>query len=164
MYQPYPSAGQAPEPSRPEPPSSVMTAVKLMFAGAAVSALSLVVSLITIGSIRTLLRKAYPNFTASQLHTAEVTTVGLAIFFGLVGIGLWVWMALANKAGHSWARIVASVLFGLNTIFLLLGFSRPAPLGSRLVSIVIWLIGLGAIVMLWRPDATQFFNAGKQPR
>src|SRR6266700_3561921 len=143
MYQPYPSAGQGPEPGRPQPPSSIVTAVKLMYAGAAVSALSLVVSLATLGSIRSLLRRTYPNFTSSQLHTAEVTTVGLAIFFGLIGIGLWIWMALANKAGNSWARIVASVLFGLNTIFLLLGLSRPAPLGSRLVSILIWLIGLG---------------------
>src|SRR5215472_1103668 len=161
MYQPYPSTGGTPEPVRPEPPASVITAVRLMYAGAAVSALSLVVSLLTVGSLRNAVHRAYPSFTSSQLHTAEVAIVGLAVFSALLGIGLWVWMALANKAGKSWARIMASVLFGLNTLFLVTGFTRPSPLGSRLVTVLIWLIGAGAIMFLWRAESSQYFEAGR---
>jgi hypothetical protein len=161
MYQPYPSSGQMPEPDRRQPPASVVMAVRFMYAGAVVSALSLVVSLVTIGSLRAALRRAEPSFTASQIHTAEVATVGVAVFFGLVGIGLWIWMALANRAGRSWARIVATVFFGLNTLFLLLGLARTAPLGSRLVSILLWLIGLGAIIFLWRKDSSEYFGAAR---
>src|SRR5438046_1463170 len=117
MYQPYPSSGRAPEPGRRQPPAPVVMAVRFMYAGAVVSALSLIVSLVTIGSLRAALRRAEPSFTASQIHTAEVATVGAAVFFGLVGIGLWIWMALANRAGRSWARVLASVFFGLNTLF-----------------------------------------------
>jgi hypothetical protein len=160
MYQPYPSAGQPPV--RPDPPESVLTAVKLMYAGAVVSAASLVVGLATIGSLRTDLRNAYPKVTTSQLHTIEVATVVFIVFFGLVGIGLWVWMALANKRGGNWARITATVFFGLNTLSLVAGFARPEPVASRLVGLLIWLIGLGAIILLWRAESTAFFQARRQ--
>jgi hypothetical protein len=161
MYQPYPSSGQMPEPVRSEPPDSVLTAVKLMYAGAVVSALSLIVGLATIGSLRTQLRNAYPSYTTSQVHTVEVATVVFIVIFGLIGIGLWLWMAVANKRGGNWARITATVFFGLNTLSLLAGFARPEPLASRLVGLLIWLIGLGAIVMLWRAESTAFFKAPK---
>ena len=159
MYQPYPGGGQMPEPVRPEPPDSVQTAVKLMYAGAVVSALSLIVGLVTIGSLKTALRNAYPRYTSSQLHTIEVTTVVFIVIFGLIGVGLWIWMAFANKRGANWARITATVFFALNTISLVAGFARPEPLASRLVSLLIWLIGLGAIIMLWRSESTEFFKA-----
>ena len=50
MVQPDPSAGQMPEPVHPGPPPSVVMAVRLMYAGAVVSALSLIVGLATVGS------------------------------------------------------------------------------------------------------------------
>jgi hypothetical protein len=161
MYQPYPSSGPIPEPMRREPPESVLTAVKLMYAGAIVSALSLVVGLVTIGSLHTQLRRAYPNVTASQLHTIEVATVVFIVIFGLIGVGLWIWMAVANKRGGNWARITATVFFGLNTVSLLVGLARPQAVASRLVGLLIWLIGLGAIIMLWRRESTEFFKAPK---
>jgi hypothetical protein len=161
MYQPYPSSGQVPEPVRQEPPSSVLTAVKLMYTGAVVSAISLVVGLATISSLRSTLRKAYPTYTSSQLHTAQVASVAAIVIFGLIGIGLWLWMAYANKRGANWARITATVFFGLDTLSLLAGFARPGPWASRLVSLLIWLIGLGAVVMLWRAESTEFFKASR---
>jgi len=159
MYQPYPSPGQMPEPVRPEPPDSVLTAVKLMYAGAIVSALSLIVGVVTIGSLRSALQRANPSYTSSQLHTAEVAGVVFIVVLGLIGIGLWIWMAMANKRGGNWARITATVFFGLNTVSLLVGLARPEPLASRLVGLLIWLIGLGAVVMLWRSESTAFFKA-----
>jgi len=164
MYQPYPSSGQAPEPVRQGPPASVVMAVRLMYAGAVVSALSLVVSLATIGSLRTSLRNANPKLTAAQLHTLQTGYVIALVAFGLIGIGLWVWMALMNKAGRSWARIVASVLFGLNTLALLLGFTRGAASAGSLAALLPWLIGLGAIVFLWRRDSGEYFTAMSGPQ
>ena len=43
-YQPYPSSGKPVEPERPPAPPSIQNAVKLMYAGAAISAVSLVIS------------------------------------------------------------------------------------------------------------------------
>jgi len=43
MYQPHSSSGQPAEPLRPPAPAPVRTAVKLMYAGAAVSAVQLII-------------------------------------------------------------------------------------------------------------------------
>jgi hypothetical protein len=158
MYQPYPSAGQVPEPLRPEPPAAVVMAVRLMYAGAVVSALSLIVGLATVGSLRNSLHSSYPKLTATQLHSLQTVLVVGSVVFGLISIGLWVWMAVTNKAGKSWARVVATVLFGLDTLFLLLGVARAGAAAGTLVSILTWLIGLGAIIFLWRRESTEYFN------
>jgi len=164
MYQPYPSAGQAPEPARREPPPSVVMAVRLMYAGAVVSAVSLVVGLATVGSLRSALHKSQPTLTPTQLHDLQTIVVVGSVVIGLISIGLWVWMALMNKAGKSWARIVATVLFGLDTLFLLLGVARAGAAASSLVSILIWLIGLGAVILLWRKDSSEYVTAQSAPR
>jgi hypothetical protein len=164
MYQPYPSAGQAPEPARLGPPPSVVMAVRLMYAGAAVSALSLIVGLATVGSLRSALHRSDPSLTPTQLHSLQTVVIVGSVVVGLIGIGLWVWMALMNKAGKSWARIVATVLFGLDTLFLLLGLARAGAAAGTLVSILTWLIGLGAVIFLWRRDATEYFTAQSAPR
>ena len=157
MYQPDPSAGQAPEAVRPGPPPSVVMAVRLMYAGAVVSALSLIVGLVTVGSLRTSLHKSDPSLTTSQLHSLQTVVVVGSVFIGVISVGLWVWMALMNKAGKSWARIVSTVLFGLDTLFLLLGLARAGAAGGTLVSILTWLIGLGTIIFLWRKDSSAYF-------
>jgi hypothetical protein len=163
MYQPSPSAGQAPEPVRPGPPASVVMAVRLMYAGAVVSALSLIVGLATIGSLRNSLHKSDPSLTATQLHSLQTVVVVGSVAIGLISIGLWVWMAIMNKAGKSWARILASVLFGLDTLFLLLGVARAGAAAGTLVSIVTWVLGLGAILYLWRRDSSEYFTAVSGP-
>ena len=166
MYQPDPSAGQAPEPVRPEPPPTMVMAVRLMYAGAVVSALSLIVGLATVGSLRDSLHKAQPSLTPTQLHDLQTVVVVGSVFIGLISIGLWLWMAMMNKAGKPWARIVATVLFGLDTLFLLLGVARAGAAAGTLVSILTWLIGLGAVIYLWRKDASAYFSpqAGQQAR
>ena len=163
MYQPYPSGGQVPEPQRPEPPAPVLTAVKLMYAGAAVSAISLIATLLTIGSLKTAIHNRSPKLTQTQLHTAEVALVVVSVIIGLVAVGLWIWMASANKAGKNWARITATVFFGINTVSVLSLFSQPGTLLGRLISLVIWLIGLGAVLMLWRKESSAYFTASRQP-
>jgi hypothetical protein len=164
MYQPYPSAGQTPEPVHPGPPASVVMAARLMYAGAVVSAVSLVVGLATVGSLRDSLHKSDPSLTSTQLHNLQSVVVVGSVAIGLISIGLWVWMALMNKAGKSWARIVATVLFGLDTLFLLLGVARAGAAAGTLVSILTWLIGLGAVIYLWRRDSSAYFTAMSGPQ
>ena len=163
MYQPYPSGGQVPEPQRPELPPSVLNAVKLMYVGAAVSAISLIVSLSTVGSLRSTIRSRDPSFTQSQIHSAEAVVVAFAVIDGLISVGLWIWMASANKAGKNWARITSSVFFGLNTLGVLAIFSEAEPTLSRLITLLVWLVGLAAIVLLWRKPSSEYFAAQRRP-
>jgi hypothetical protein len=164
MYQPHPSPGQAPGPVRPEPPATVVMAARLMYAGAVVSALSLIVGLVTVGSLRDSLHKSDPSLTPTQLHNLQTVVVVGSVFIGLISIGLWIWMALMNKAGRSWARIIATVLFGLDTLFLLLGVARAGAAAGTLVSILTWLIGLGATIYLWRRESSEYFTAVSSPQ
>jgi len=162
MYQPYPAGDANPvgPVGRPPAPPSVLNAVKLMYAGAGLSALGLILEFIGLSGLKKALKDANPSLTTTQVHSLEVATVAIFAIVGLIGIGLWIWMAFANKAGNNWARIVSSVLFGLDTIFLLLGISRTGLQLGNVVSILVWLAGLGAIVFLWRRESSEFFQPG----
>jgi hypothetical protein len=169
-YQPYPTGGgsnmQYPAgggsnlAERPPQPQSLRIAVILMYAGAAVTAISLILTLAFIHRLRSAIATSLRNarttkpFTAAQIHTAQTSGVVLIIVLLLIIVGLWLWMAWANNKGRGWARIVASVLYGLNTIYFLLSLrSLGGP--SALVA-VSWLIGLAALIFLWRRDTTQY--------
>lgn len=162
-YQPYPTTGggsnmvqQAPQ------PQTVRVAVILMYVGAGLSALGLVITLALSGRIKAAVGRAARNvqtrthksLTAADIHAVENAYVVIVVVVLLVAIALWLWMAWANGRGRGWARVVASVLFGLNTLWLI--FS-----GSRTVTTAIliglgWLAGLGALVFLWRRETTQY--------
>jgi hypothetical protein len=158
MYQRYPSSGQTPEPQRPPAPNSVQTAVKLMYAGAALTFVDLVVNLAAIGSLKTAIKKAYPHYTPSQVHAAEVGLIAINTLFSVIAIGLFLWMARASAVGHSYARIVGTVLFGLNTLLLLLSMARPHASLGLVFNLLVWLAGLGAVIMLWRRESSDYFS------
>ena len=136
-------------------------AVRLMYAGAAVSAFVIIVALVTIGSTRSAIHADYPHYSASRVHQAALGLVVYEVIIQVITIGLWLWMARANQAGKSWARIVLTVLFCLNTLILASGLARPhAAIGIVLLALV-WLVGVAAIVLLWRRDSSNFFAAAK---
>jgi hypothetical protein len=165
MYEPYPSSSpELPEQGRPEAPNSVRNAVRLMYAGAALSAIVVIVTLVSIGSLKANILAHYPHYTATQRHTAEVAAVVTSIIGGLIAIGLWLWMAWANGRGRNWARIVAAVFFGINTLDLLASFARVHAVGSLIVSVLVWLVGLGAIVFLFNKESAAYFKPRSAPR
>lgn len=164
MCQPYPRGrGQDPVGERPPAPPSVLNAVKLMYAGAAVSAVEVIVSFTTVGGLKSAIRQAHPHYTAAQVHTVEVTSIAGLVISGLLGIGLWILMARLNLAGRSWARIVASVLFAFNTLGLVTTILRPgtATILGLVFVVVLWVIGLGAIVFLWRRESSDFLQPNR---
>jgi hypothetical protein len=177
-YQPYPTGGQQPYPSggagggqvaqQPAQPSKVRIAMWLMYAGAALSLISAILVLALGSRIKnsihnalvknnaTLAREGKKQLTASQMHTVANAYVVIIVIVLLIAVALWIWMAWANGKGKSWARIVASVLFGLNTIFLLIGISRAGS--STLFTGLGWLIGLAAIILLWMRESSAYFK------
>lgn len=158
MYEPYPTSGQVPEPQRIPPPRSVRNAVKLMYAGAAIEVISLVIALLTRGSLKSALLRIHPNYTAAQLHTAEtVQTVSLVIG-AAIATGLWLWMAWANGRGYNWARILSAVFFGISTLDLLVTFAAVRAPVSLIIGFVVWLVGLGAIVLLFSRESSAYFK------
>ena len=167
MYQPYPSSGQPVEPLRPAAPAPVLTAVKVMYAGAAVSAVELIIGLaLIIVDIKVAARGRFLGYslTVPQMRPLVVT---LWIVFGLVVIALWLWMARANGQGRNWARILSTVLFGLATLQLRdvtqpvshAGFGATVLYyGGTVLFVAAWLVGAAAVWLLWRPASSAFFK------
>jgi len=158
MYQPYPSSGQPVEPERPPEPPSVLNAVKLMYVGAAISTVSLVISLVDIGGTKKAIEKARPSLSATQVNQLNTFIITLAIVSGVLGIALWLWMARANSRGRNWARILSTVLFGLATLDLFGVLSQPKTLIGLVFPVLTWLVGAGAVFFLWRKESSEFFK------
>jgi hypothetical protein len=170
MHHPYPSSGQVVAPLRPSAPATVRAAVKLMYAGAAVSAAWLITGLaLIITDIQAAARGRFlgHNLTSPQ---ARPFVIMAWLILGLAVIALWLWMARATGRGENWARILSTVLFALTTLKLLLQrdllpVGSPAGLGATVlyysggVLIVAGLLaGAGAVWLLWRPDSSAFFS------
>jgi hypothetical protein len=166
MYQPYPSSGQPAEPLRPPVPAPVLTAVKVMYAGAAVSAVDLIIGLALI--IVDIKAAARGRFLGQSLAAQKPLVIMLWIVFSLVMIGLWLWMARANGQGRNWARILSTVLFGLATLQLRGDFTQPVShagfgvtvlyYGGTALFVAAWLVGVAAVWLLWRPASSAFFK------
>jgi hypothetical protein len=157
MYQPYPTSGQMPEQQRPPVPNSVQTAVKLMYAGAALSFIELVVSLATVGSLKSAIVKRYPHYTSTQVHTAEVSLVAAVVIEAVIAIALWLWMARANGAGRNYARITGTVLFALYALLTLTSLTRPSASVGLVFALLVLVAGAGAVIMLWRKESGPYF-------
>jgi hypothetical protein len=162
MYQRYP--GDAAQPREPSPansaPQPVLRAVRVMYVGAAASLLGIVVDLTTLSATRAQIIKHSPNLTAAQVNNAEHFAVGLFIASGLLGAALWLWMAQSCRAGRGWARVVSSVLFGIDTLSVLGGAAAVQSAGlNRIYGLVIWVIGLIAIVLLWQRSSSEYFRS-----
>jgi hypothetical protein len=162
-YQPYPGGAQSQPPETSSPPAipqSVTRAVQVMYVGAAASLIGIVITILDRHAIRNALatRKTAHPLTTSQLNNDYHAVLGSSIVIGLIGVGLWLWMAYSCKAGKGWARIVSTVLFGLDTLGLLIGAVTSAG-AARIYSIVVWLVGLGAIIFLWQRSSTEYFKA-----
>ena len=136
----------------------MLNAVKLMYAGAAVSTVSLVVSMVDIGGTKAAIHKARPSMTTAQVNQLNTFIITLAIVSGVIGIGLWLWMARANGQGRNWARILSTVLFGLATLDLLGVFSQPKTLLGLVFPLLTWLVGAVAVFLLWLGESTAFFK------
>ena len=140
-------------PSVPRSARTVRAAVKLMYAGAAVSTVNLVILLALIGDTR----------FGLLLNTPFIT---VSIAWSLAPLALWLWMARENGRGRNWARIVSTVLFGAATLDLTEVFGPPGirlslvPVvaGSPIVPVLYWLAGLAAVWLLWRPASSAFFR------
>ena len=158
MVQRYPSSGKPVEPEQLPAPPPVMNAVKLMYVGAAVSTVSLIVSLADIGGTKAAIKKAKPSLTATQINQLNTFIISLAIVSGVIGVALWLWMARSNNQGKNWARILSTVLFCLATLDLIGVFSQPKTVLGLVFPLLTWLVGLGAVWLLWRKESSAFFK------
>jgi hypothetical protein len=147
MDQPYSSAGRTARPLRPAAPQPVLTAAKLMYGGAALSAASLIAMLPFMSDI-------HGKALGHSITRTPLTITVVIVVVGLIPVALWLWMARAASQGRDWARILFTALFTLATLQLI----ESRGIVQVFTVAVTWLIGLAAVWLLWRPASSAFFK------
>ena len=126
----------------------------LMYVAAGLEAFGLISSLVIGG-----------HFTVAAVVRSAI---GAAI-----NVLLWLWMATANRAGKKWARITATVFFGIDCLFVLFllvvlrlllhlaaELGGPVPMlevTSVLITLGSWVAGLVTIVLLWTRESSEYY-------
>ncbi len=140
---------------RAEPPAAMRNALRFMYAGAGIAVAFGVTMALT-----THTRVLHGGNPASGTYKAGYVAGGAIA--GLIGAGLWLWMARANKRARSWARILSTVFFGLLTLYTAVGLVA-LPAAPKIVIIFEWAAGLAAVVFLWRRQSSDYYKAVNQP-
>lgn len=162
MYQQYPGgagAGMPPASGPVSAPQSVNRAARVMYVGVAASLVGIVIDLLLRHSIRTAIAQHSSKMTAAGVNDTYHAELVVLVVFGVIGAGLWFWMARSCLAGKSWARVTSTVFFGIDTVSVLIGAAAAQSGGAtRIYGFVVWVIGLIAIIFLWQRPSSDYFR------
>ena len=145
-------------------PTSVVTAVRLMFVGAALTLLGFIVTISTKSTIRANIAKKNPDFDAQKLNTAVNATIGIIAVFGIIIVVLFILLALQVRKGKNWARIVTWVICGLGIISALASLGQTVAAASRVVSLIGGLLDIAIVLLLLQKPSNEFFKPPAQAR
>jgi hypothetical protein len=165
MIKQDPTAPQVHEFQRPDPPSSLLRAVKVMYAGAILGPIHAVIYVITADATKRAIEGKHPYWS----HSLVNTTTGIAVIGGaavtLMAALLYVWIARSCRSGKNWARITGTVLFAI--VILLTAYNVGPGVETTLNMIFSCagvLIGLVAVVLLWQRPSSAYFTFFKRPQ
>ena len=140
----------------------VRTAAWLMCLGAVLTLADAVTVLVTLGGVRSAAVQDV-DFTGGRWHIFMLTVIVPALASAPIVAGVWLWLAWAIGRGYAWARPAFMVFFGLVTtgwlIVLVMGGGRDATAYTwpgLLVTTVLWLVGLGAMLLLLSQTASPY--------
>ncbi len=136
-----------------------------MYLGALASLVGIIIELLTRHSLRSYIAdhatRNGKRLTAAQVADTYHAELVVLVVVGLIGIALWIWMAQRNKAGKNWARITSTVFFALDTLGAIGGLAGGSLSGgnvNRFYGLVVWVIGLVAVVLLWQRQSSEYFK------
>jgi hypothetical protein len=184
---PYPGqrdalAGYAParrKPTAAEIPGNVHTAIRLMYAGFVVTALDVLLSLISVGRYAHAANVANaaaakwaavgePVKSANQaaiMHAQNTMAGAMAIGLAanILGLICWAWLAVATRRGDGWTRMAGTVLLAVYAVCaLFVVFGTHDDPGAQFTTVVALAIGVAAAVPLWSQQARDFFFAWRK--
>lgn len=149
-------------------PKPLETAVRLMWLGAALSLAVVIYNAFDTSRFRDTIEKSNAKKTGSQhlsasaVDTAVYVAIAVAVVVGLLSVALWVFMAIMNRQGRGWARIVATVLFGLSALGLVSTVTSSALRGGGSIgvvsSVLTFLIGLAVVILIWRKESSTYYQ------
>ena len=138
-----------------EAPRTVTAAVRLMYAGAVITLLAWVSTLVTASGARSAMRRADPaRWHHILIHFTAIEAVAPALVIG------WLWLAWANARGHRAARVALVTYFGVATLALLgnVGLGVVYPTADLISLAVLWLVQISAIVLVFNSRSGHYYR------
>jgi hypothetical protein len=140
-----------------------------MYVGAGLTVLSAIVFFLTTDRLGEALVEAGGRVRSQRLVDAAVDRAkAREVFRTVLGVCLWIWMAVKNGEGRRWARVVATVFGVINVIGFALGFGLASGLGSGdvleyllpqlVLASVSVLLGIVILVQLYRAASSQYYD------
>jgi serine/threonine kinase PknH len=167
------------KPTAAEVPGNVHTAIRLMYIGFVITALNVVLSLMVLGrythdantaknaaatytTIREFGRAAAQTAVMHNQNTmAGAMTIGLVA--AVLGLACWAWLAVATRRGNGWTRVAGTALLAVYSICtLIVVFGTHRDPGPQFTTVLVWAIGVAAVIPLWSQQARDFFYAWRK--
>ncbi|GAB3255610.1 hypothetical protein GCM10027562_17440 [Arthrobacter pigmenti] len=138
-------------------PKEVEISFWLIIAAAALTVVSTIVALASLGSPA--MMEQFEMIMGAQGGEAQIDTEAFvaiaatsAVIIGIIGVAVYLLIAFMVRKGKNWARITATVLAVLSLFSLI---------GGGFLQIIIVLLGVAAVVLLFTPKGSNYFNAVK---
>lgn len=160
-------------PNATEPPPPLLRAVNLMYVGAALGVIGLVLNLIDRDGLREQVRQSLADaglaVTEEAINSGVALAMATGVFIGALTVGLWIFMAVSNKRGKSWARIVATVLGAISIVLGLTGLAAASAFdvvgpGGTIMSLIGIALSAAILFFLWRPENNPYYAYNSQRR
>lgn len=174
--------GQAPDPGgmppmpswpddsapAPEQPQHVRWAVWLMYAGAALSLISIFFGFGDRADLRSQaakqLKASGTKVTPDQVDAAVNVSLALSVVIGLIAVALWLLIAWKSGQGRNWARMLGTILGVLNVLLTAMSLGGASVTGvtgaglAGVVSILMAAVALVVVVLLWTTPSRSWFD------
>ena len=140
------------------PPGEILAAVRLMYLGAALTAL--------MGLLRALDPETFEDALADSAggQVSGASMRGTYLFFLLLVAGLWLLVARGCRRGSRRWRVAATVfaaLYVLSTLATLV--SAPRFDAYNVVSLAVAVVAVAVTWLLYRPEARRWFTSPAAP-
>jgi len=150
-------------PTRPAPPRAVRTAFTLWIASIIVGLLAGTLSFALTNPLAASGQRMHAGATSgvSQAQLDTILNVSLIIgaVFGVLFLALEVFFVVKMRAGRNWARIVLTVLAGLDVLVTLLGILIQRSVGvTQVLGVLPLVLIVAATMFMYRGTANPYFE------
>jgi hypothetical protein len=148
------------KPARSELPPPVIGAIRVMYAGLGVTILAFIIGIVDMVHLDHVASIALDAHAQDVANNAVGVLALFTFFGGFIGFVFWPLCAYAVRKGRQWGAVVGTVFFGLDLISMLcvLIWAQGAP-ASRILSFIVWGLGLAAVILAWNPASRAFYRA-----
>ncbi|WCO67383.1 hypothetical protein PO878_01455 [Iamia majanohamensis] len=142
--------------------------MRLMWVGAGWALLSMLGGFLFLDETREQveeqLAESGTQVSGSTVDAAVIAGLVVGVVTGLATVAVWIWMAVMNGRGRSWARVVATMCGGLGIVFALVGLAgggvgaptTPLSLASAAINLV---VAVAVLALLWNSRNAAYYAA-----